>query len=157
MHTSTCKRLIFRPFSAIRQGISKGRRHSRQTWEKSELYQSSYDDPVSKVASALASAPESGVQMGSGLPCHQSLGRPPLPNDNVWCSQRISSSPLSTPPADMSAEFPTIAPSALCPLGGRCTRRNGRGDALAARRHPRVKADSETRSATAGGSAGVGT
>jgi hypothetical protein len=36
--------------------------------------------------------------------------------------------------------------------GGRWTRRNGRGDACAARRQWRVKADSETRSAIGGGS-----
>ena len=98
----------------------------------------------------------SGVQLGSGRPCHHSLGRP-MPTNDTPCSQRISSSPLSTPLADTSAGFPKMVPSAPPPgsLGGRWTSRNGRGDAWAARRQPRVKADSETRSATGGGSAGT--
>lgn len=111
----------------------------------------SYDDDgwVSRVASA------SGVQLGSGRPCHHSLGRP-LPTNGTPCSQRISSSPLSTPLADTSAGFPKMAPGAPPgALGGRWTSRNGRGDALAARRHPRVNADSETRSATGGSSTGA--
>lgn len=97
-------------------------------------------------------ASTSGVQLGSGRPCHHSLGRP-LPTNGTPCSQRISSSPLNTPLADTSAGFPKMAPSLPGPLGGRWTRRNGRGDALAARRQPRVKTDSETRSATGGASA----
>ena len=79
-------------------------------------------------------------------------------------SQRISSSPLSTPLADTSAGLPKTAPSAAEPasllirlllllllVGGRWTRRNGRGDACAAKRQLRVKADWETRIATTGG------
>lgn len=100
-------------------------------------------------------ASASGVQLGSGRPCHHNLGRP-LPTNGTPCSQRISSSPLSTPFADTSAGFPKMAPSLPGPFGGRWTRRNGRGDALAARRHLRVKTDSETRSATGGASASAG-
>src|SRR6266403_1915294 len=128
--------------------------------------------------SPSTSAPASGVQLGSGCPCHHNLGRPaPPPNtpddgdDSTLLpprSQRISSSPPSTPFGDTSAGLPKTAPMALPPppptpapapallllggRGGRWTRRNGRGDACAARRQLRVKADSETRSAMGGGS-----
>lgn len=49
--------------------------------------------------------------------------------------------------------MPRVAPASLLVLvlGGRWTRRNGRGEACAARRQLRVKADSEARSATTGG------
>jgi len=134
-------------------------------------------------ASTSVTAPVSGVQLGSGCPCHHNLGRPEPPNIPEDCdddgtplptprSQRISSSPPSTPWADTSAGFPKMAPMAPLPPpellllllfllvlggrrgegGGRWTRRNGRGEACAVRRQWRVKADSETRSAIGGGS-----
>jgi hypothetical protein len=124
----------------------------------------------STTPSPSTSAPASGVQLGSGCPCHHNLGRPaPAPPDDcddgtppAPRSQRISSSPPSKPFADKRAGFPKTAPMELLLLllplvlvlgeGGRWTRRNGRGDACAARRQWRVKADWETRSAIGGGS-----